>query len=170
MASLFLPLLASQILLNNVLSDIPAVGIADDSVDVESLKRPRRWDIRCIGRFMIQFGLLSSVFDFLIFGVLFLLHSGTELFRTGWFVESLPTELAIALVVRTQRPFFRSWPGELLLATTLVMILLTPAIPYRPFVWPCAPLGDSTSDYVKLLHSGRTVRTSPACDNGTSVL
>lgn len=130
----FLPLLASQILLNNFLSDIPAVGIADDSVDAELVNRPRRWDIRFIGRFMVQFGLLSSVFDFLTFGVLlFIFHSGPELFRTGWLVESLLTELVIALVVRTQRPFFRSRPGKVLLATTLVMVVLTPAIPYLPF-------------------------------------
>jgi P-type Mg2+ transporter len=131
----FLPLLASQILLNNFLSDIPAVGIADDSVDAELVSRPHRWDIRFISRFMTQFGLLSSVFDFLTFGVLlWVFRSSEELFRTGWFVESLLTELLIALVVRTRRPFFRSRPGKVLLVTTLVMILLTPAIPYLPFV------------------------------------
>ena len=132
----FLPLLASQILLNNFLSDIPAVGIAADSVDAELVNRPRRWDIRFLGRFMVEFGLLSSVFDFLTFGVLlWVFHSTPELFRTGWFVESLLTELVIALVVRTRRPFFRSRPGNVLLAATLVLIVLTPAIPYMPFAY-----------------------------------
>jgi len=131
----FLPLLASQILLNNFLSDIPAVGIANDSVDAELVNRPRRWDIRFIGRFMIEFGLLSSLFDLLTFGaLLWLFHSSPEQFQTGWFVESLLTELMIALVVRTRRPFFRSRPGNVLFVSTLLLMLLAPAIPYLPFV------------------------------------
>ncbi len=131
----FLPLLAGQILLNNFLSDIPAIGIADDSVDPESVNRPHRWNMRFIGRFMIEFGLLSSIFDFLTFGVLlYVFQASAELFRTGWFVESLMTELVIALVVRTRRPFFNSKPGKLLLALTLVLIGLTLALPYLPGV------------------------------------
>jgi Mg2+-importing ATPase len=131
----FLPLTAGQILLNNFLSDIPAVGIADDSVDRELVERPRRWNIRFIGRFMIEFGLLSSIFDLLTFGILLrIFHSPAEVFRTAWFVESLLTELVIALVVRTRRPFFRSRPGRVLLVSTLALLLLTPAIPYLPFV------------------------------------
>ena len=91
--------------------------MADDSVDPELVERPRRWDMRFIGRFMVEFGLLSSVFDFLTFGVLLcVFHASPEVFRTGWFVESLLTELVIALVVRTRRPFFRSRPGTILLA------------------------------------------------------
>ena len=109
----FLPLLAGQILLNNFLSDVPAVGIADDSVDRELVEKPRRWDMKFLGRFMIEFGLLSSVFDFLTFGLLlWVFAAGPEIFRTGWFVESLLTELVIALVVRTRRPFWRSRPGQ----------------------------------------------------------
>src|SRR6185503_6981496 len=84
----FLPLLAGQILLNNFLSDIPAIGIADDSVDRELVERPRRWDMRFIGRFMIEFGLLSSIFDALTFLALYwLFQDGADAFRTGWFVE-----------------------------------------------------------------------------------
>ena len=129
----FLPLLAGQILLNNFLSDIPAIGMADDNVDPELVGRPRRWDIRFIGRFMVQFGLLSSVFDFLTFGALLgLFAAAAELFRTGWFFESLLTELAIALVVRTRRPIFKSRPGTLLLLSSLSLIILTFAIPYIP--------------------------------------
>lgn len=131
----FLPLLAGQILLNNFLSDIPALGLADDSVDAELVMRPRRWDMRFIGRFMIEFGVLSSLFDFLTFGVLLrIFHASAETFRTGWFIESLLTELVIALVVRTRRPFFRSRPGNLLLVSTLVLIAFTVTIPYLPFV------------------------------------
>jgi Mg2+-importing ATPase len=129
----FLPLTAGQILLNNFLSDIPAVGLADDSVDRELVERPRRWDIWFIGRFMTEFGGVSSVFDFLTFGALLMvLHATPDEFRTAWFVESLLTELAIALVVRTRRPFFRSRPGTLLLTTTLALIPLALAIPYAP--------------------------------------
>ena len=109
----FLPLLAGQILLNNLLSDVPAIGIADDAVDPELIARPQRWNMRFIGRFMLEFGAVSSVFDFLTFGALLLVfHAAPDLFRTGWFVESLLTELVIALVVRTRRPFFRSRPGR----------------------------------------------------------
>jgi Mg2+-importing ATPase len=129
----FLPLLASQVLLNNFLSDIPAVGLADDAVDEEWVSRPRRWDMRFIWRFMVEFGLLSSAFDALTFGTLIWLFAvSVELFRTGWFVESLLTELLIALIVRTRRPFHRSRPGRLLTVTTAGCVTLTLAIPYLP--------------------------------------
>ena len=130
----FLPLLAGQILLNNFLSDIPAIGLAGDSVDPEQVDRPRRWNMRFIGRFMIAFGAISSAFDFLTFGILlFALRAAAPLFRTAWFVESLLTELLVALVVRTQRPFFRSRPGRLLLITTAAVTVLAFAVPYLPF-------------------------------------
>ena len=137
-ASLFLPffpLTAGQILLNNFLSDIPAVGIADDGVDPELVDRPRRWDIRFIGRFMIEFGFLSSAFDFLTFATLLgLFHATTDTFRTAWFVESLLTELVVALIVRTRRRFYQSRPGTVLLWTTIVLTLMTLAMPYLPFI------------------------------------
>jgi Mg2+-importing ATPase len=130
----FLPLTAGQILFNNFLSDVPAVGLADDSVDPELVDRPRRWDMRVIGRFMVVFRLLSAVFDLVTFGLLQIVFKATpELFRTGWFVESLLTELVIALVVRTRRPFFQSRPGKLLLISTTGLIVVTFAIPYLPF-------------------------------------
>ena len=131
----FLPLLAGQILLNNFLSDIPAIGLAGDSVDAELVDRPRRWNMRFIGRFMIDFGAISSAFDFLTFGVLLVVfHAAAPLFRTGWFVESLLTELLVALVVRTQRPFFRSRPGRLLLVVDGRGRRVACAIPYLPGV------------------------------------
>ena len=129
----FLPLLASQILLNNFLSDIPGTLIAGDNVDPEWQAQPRRWDNRFIRRYMVLFGLVSSLFDFLTFGTLLYLFQATAAeFRTGWFIESLLTELVIALVVRTRRVFYRSRPGKLLLVSTLAVIALTLALPYLP--------------------------------------
>ena len=130
----FLPLTATQILLNNFLSDIPATAIATDRVDPEMVAQPERWDIREIRRFMFTFGAVSSVFDFATFALLLWVFSASaELFRTGWFVESLLTELVIALVVRTRRPFFRSRPGRLLLAATAAVAAVNFALPYLPF-------------------------------------
>lgn len=98
------------------------------------MNQPPRWDIAFIGRFMVTFGLVSSAFDFLMFGALiFIFRATTATFRTSWFVESLFTELVIALVVRTQRPFFRSRPGALLLWSTVGLVGLTFVIPYLPF-------------------------------------
>jgi len=131
----FLPLTAGQILINNFLSDVPAIGLADDRVDPELVARPRRWDIAFIGRYMVEFGVLSSIFDGATFAVLLWgFAAPPEVFRTGWFVESLLTELVVALVVRTRRPFFRSRPGPLLLGSTLAMIVLALAMPYLPGV------------------------------------
>jgi P-type Mg2+ transporter len=131
----FLPLLAGQILLNNLLSDIPAIGLADDGVDPELVARPERWDMRFIGRFMIVFGLVSSVFDIITFALLrFAFHATPEVFRTTWFVESLLTELVVALVVRTRRPFFRSRPGNLLMATTAGVAAVAVTLPFMPGV------------------------------------
>lgn len=130
----FLPLLAKQILLNNFLSDIPGMTIAGDAVDPEWIERPQRWNLPFIRNFMILFGLVSSVFDYLTFGVLLLwLNAAPDEFRTGWFIESLLTELVIALVVRTRRPFFRSTPGRWLMISTLAVALITLVIPYLPF-------------------------------------
>ena len=130
----FLPLLASQILLNNFLSDIPATAIAGDRVDPEWVARPRRWDTVFIRDYMVLFGLISSVFDLLTFGaLLWIFQAAPEEFRTGWFLESLLTELVIALVVRTRRPFYRSRPGNLLLITTGLVIAIALALPYLPF-------------------------------------
>jgi Mg2+-importing ATPase len=130
----FLPLLASQILLNNFLSDIPGLAISTDRVDADWTAKPRRWNVAFIGRFMAVFGLVSSAIDMLTFGLLLLVFRATvDEFRTGWFVESLLTELVIALVVRTRLPFFRSRPSLSLGLSTLGVISLTLALPYLPF-------------------------------------
>jgi len=130
----FLPLLSSQILLNNFLADIPATTIAGDNVDAEWVAKPRRWNTAFIRDYMVLFGLVSSLFDVLTFvALLFVFRTGAEAFRTGWFIESLLTELVIALVVRTRHPFFRSRPSTLLLAATAVVVAVTLALPYAPF-------------------------------------
>jgi Mg2+-importing ATPase len=129
----FLPLLPKQILLNNFLSDFPAMTIASDSVDHELLDNPRRWDVKFIRNFMISFGLVSSVFDYATFGILlYILRATPEQFRTAWFLESLMTELFIALVIRTRRPFFQSRPGKYLFWSTLAVALVSFVLPYTP--------------------------------------
>ena len=131
----FLPLLPKQILLTNMLTDMPEMTIASDSVDAEMLALPRRWDIGFIRSFMLTFGVLSSVFDYLTFGaLLYLLHANTEQFRTGWFVESVLSASLIVLVVRSRRPFFRSRPGRRLLWATLGVVATVMVLPYLPFV------------------------------------
>ena len=127
----FLPLAAKQILLNNFLSDVPSIAISSDNVDPERVARPQRWDIKDIQRFMIVFGLISSVFDLLTFAVLLLVfHASEATFQTSWFMISLLTELAVVLVLRTHRPAFRSRPSRLLLWSTLAVAAATLAIPF----------------------------------------
>src|SRR6266545_1549122 len=136
----FLPLLPRQILVLNFLSDIPSTTIATDAVDPEQSQRPQRWDIHFIRDFMVVFGLLSSGFDLLTFAVLLqLFHAGPDLFRTGWFVGSTLTELAVLLVLRTRRPALRSRPGTALLRSSVAVTAVTLALPYlRPLAEPLA--------------------------------
>jgi len=130
----FLPLLPKQILLTNLLTDLPEMTIAGDTVDAEMLAQPRRWDIRFIRSFMLTFGILSSIFDYLTFGVLlYLLRSSPDQFRTGWLVESVLSASLIVLVVRSRRPFFRSKPSPYLLLATLGVVCTTLVLPYLPF-------------------------------------
>ncbi|MEN6343313.1 MAG: magnesium-translocating P-type ATPase [Methanospirillum sp.] len=129
----FLPLLPKQILLTNLLTDLPETTIATDTVDPELVDRPRSWDLGFIKRFMLVFGLLSSVFDFITFGVLlFLLHATPEQFRTGWFLESVVSAALIVLVVRSRRPFYRSRPGRQLRLATGAIVVVAIALPYTP--------------------------------------
>jgi Mg2+-importing ATPase len=128
----FLPLLPKQILLINLLTDLPEMTIAGDDVDPELVERPRRWDIHFIRRFMVVFGLVSSVFDYLTFGALIWLNATIEQFRTGWFIESIASAALIVLVVRTRRPFFRSRPSRLLALGTLGVVIVTVLIPHLP--------------------------------------
>lgn len=129
----FLPLLPKQILLTNLLTDFPEMTIATDNVDNEMVDHPRRWDIKAIRKFMMTFGLVSSVFDYLTFGALLLvLHATQDQFRTGWFLESVCSASLIVLVIRSRKPFFKSRPSTYLLVATLFTVVLTMILPFTP--------------------------------------
>jgi Mg2+-importing ATPase len=129
----FLPLLPKQILLTNLLTDFPEMTIATDRVDDEMVDYPRRWDIHAIRKFMITFGLVSSVFDYLTFGVLLLiLHATQDQFRTAWFLESVVSASLIVLVIRTRKPFFKSRPSKYLFMATLLVVIVTVILPFTP--------------------------------------
>ncbi|HEX7321196.1 MAG TPA: magnesium-translocating P-type ATPase [bacterium] len=129
----FLPLLPKQILLLNLLTDFPEMTIATDRVDRQMVDEPRRWNISFIRKFMIVFGLLSSVFDYLTFGVLlFMLQASPAQFRTGWFLESIVSAAVIVLVIRTRKPFFKSIPGSYLIFATFMVIGIAFLIAFTP--------------------------------------
>jgi P-type Mg2+ transporter len=130
----FLPMLPSQILLNNLLYDSSQLAIPTDNVDAEQLHAPSHWDIAFIRRFMLTFGPISSLFDFLTFGLMLgVLHAGPVEFRTGWFVESLATQTLIIFVIRTRRvPFIRSRPGGVIIVTTFAVIAVGIALTVSP--------------------------------------
>ncbi|OXG04145.1 Mg2+-importing ATPase [Flavobacterium araucananum] len=130
----FLPLLPKQILLTNLLTDFPEMAIATDRVDDLNIQTPQRWDISFIRKFMVVFGLLSSVFDFLMFGVLlFIFHAKEKEFQTAWFIESVISATLIVLVVRTRLPFFKSLPGKYLSIATAIIVLFVLVLPFTPF-------------------------------------
>jgi P-type Mg2+ transporter len=129
----FLPLLPSQILLTNLLTDFPEMTIATDRVDRELVNKPRRMDIKFIRNFMVVFGLLSSVFDYLTFGaLLLLLHAQPEQFRTAWFIESTISASLVVLVVRTRQSIFTSKPGKYLFWATTATVVAALIIPFTP--------------------------------------
>ena len=129
----FLPMLPKQILLNNLLTDFPEMTIATDKVDKELVSKPHRMDIKFIRKFMLVFGLLSSVFDYLTFGaLLLLLHAQPEQFRTGWFLESVISSALVVLVVRTRQSIRKSKPGKYLLRATIASVAVTLIIPLTP--------------------------------------
>lgn len=129
----FIPLLPSQILLNNLLTDTPMLAIATDNIDAEQLKKPKKLDVKMIRAFMTFFGLLSTVFDMtLILTLLFLFKAETGLFRTAWFLESAISEVLVTFAIRTSKPFYKSKPGNLLfwismaVVASLIFIVFTP--------------------------------------------
>jgi P-type Mg2+ transporter len=136
----FLPMLPSQILLNNLLYDASQMAIPTDNVDEEQLARPSHWDVGFIRRFMVRVGPISSLFDFATFGVmLWVFDAGPALFRSGWFVESLATQTLVVFVIRTWRvPFFRSHPSTPLLAAMVAVVTIGAVLPESPLA---APLG-----------------------------
>ncbi len=129
----FLPLLPKQILLTNLMTDFPEMTISTDSVDAEMIEKPRRWNIKFIRQFMITFGILSSLFDYITFGILlFFLKATTIQFRTAWFLESIVSASLIVLVIRSRKPFFKSAPGKYLLIATLAISVFTIIFPFSP--------------------------------------
>jgi Mg2+-importing ATPase len=134
----FLPMLPSQILLNNLLYDTSQLTIPTDNVDAEQLVAPSHWDIAFIRKFMLFFGTISSIFDFVTFAVMLgPFHAGPALFRTGWFVESLATQTLVIFAVRTRRvPFLRSRPSWPLAAAALGVVAVGIVIPLSPLAGP----------------------------------
>jgi Mg2+-importing ATPase len=143
--------------------------IPTDEVDPEPLRRPAHWDLGLIQRFMLMFGPISSLFDFLTFGVmLWVFHAGQSLFQTGWFVESLATQTLIIFVIRTRRtPFFRSRPSLPLTVTSLACVAVGAAIPFTPVgkllgFWPLPPpfflvVGGMVVTYLVLVEIAKTI-------------
>ncbi|HEY3766315.1 MAG TPA: magnesium-translocating P-type ATPase [Gaiellales bacterium] len=130
----FLPMLPSQILLNNLLYDVGQLAIPTDNVDPETVARPAAWDIALVRRFMTVFGPVSSIFDFLTFFVMLqILNAGHTEFRTAWFVESLATQTLVVFLIRTRRvPFFHSRPSPAMLITPTAMAALGAILPFTP--------------------------------------
>ncbi|KYH44591.1 magnesium-translocating P-type ATPase [Branchiibius sp. NY16-3462-2] len=130
----FLPMLPGQILLNNLLYDSSQLAIPTDRVDAEQLRAPSHWDVGFIRRFMLTFGPISSLFDFLTFALMLtVLHAGPPEFRTGWFVESLATQTLIIFAIRTRRiPFLRSKPSLPLVFATTAAIAVGVGITLSP--------------------------------------
>jgi Mg2+-importing ATPase len=132
----FLPMQPAQILLNNMLYDVSEVPIPMDRTDPEDLDRPRRWDIRFIRDFMWAVGPVSSIFDFLTFFVLLVvLKADQALFQTGWFVESLATQVLVIFVIRTRGSPLASRPSALLVATSLGVVGCAALLPLTPLGW-----------------------------------
>jgi Mg2+-importing ATPase len=130
----FLPMLPSQLLLNNLLYDVSEMTIPTDNVDPELLQRPAHWDMDLVRRFLLVFGPINSLFDFAIFAVmLFVFHADQTMFRSGFFIENFLTQTLVIFAIRTRRvPFFRSRPSIPLTATTLLVAAIGTALPFTP--------------------------------------
>jgi Mg2+-importing ATPase len=129
----FLPMLPIQILLNNLLYDVSEIAIPFDRVDPEAIAGPVDWDVKMIEKFMLVFGPVSSVFDFLTFyALLHLFGAGEALFQTGWFIESITTQVLVVFAIRTRRQFFLSQPHRFLVAMALGTVAVAIALPLLP--------------------------------------
>jgi Mg2+-importing ATPase len=129
----FLPMLPLQILLNNLMYDVSEIALPLDAVDAEDLAAPKRWNMGFIRNFMLTIGPISSLFDFLTFYLLHrLLHADEALFHTGWFVESIATQVLVIFVIRTRRNPLRSRPNPWLVGSSLAVVLLAMALPFTP--------------------------------------
>jgi len=130
----FLPMLPIQILLNNLIYNVSEIAIPFDNVDPETVAKPLKWDIKLIEHFMLVFGPVSSVFDFVTFWVMLsLFHAGEVLFQTGWFIESMVTQTLVVFCIRTRRIFFRSQPGGFLTVMNMGAIAAAIALPFLPW-------------------------------------
>jgi Mg2+-importing ATPase len=131
----FLPMLPKQILLTNFLTDFPFLTVTTDNVDEERLEKPGKWDIKLIRNYMIFFGVHSSIFDLITFITLyFMMHARESEFQTGWFIESVLSELCILFIIRTRKIFFKSKPGKFLTILSVSALILTISLPYLPLV------------------------------------
>jgi P-type Mg2+ transporter len=129
----FLPMLPVQILLNNLLYAVSEMPIPLDEVDSEITEKPEHWDMRFIRNFMLVLGPVSSIFDFLTFGLLLLVfHADEALFQTGWFIESLATQVLVIFVLRTRRNPLRTRPNPLLITTSVAVVVLAVVLPFTP--------------------------------------
>ncbi|MDE2463950.1 MAG: cation transporting ATPase C-terminal domain-containing protein, partial [Alphaproteobacteria bacterium] len=127
----FLPMLPIQILLNNLLYDISEIAIPMDRVDDDMVERPRHWDIRFVRNFMLTLGPISSLFDFLTFSLLFFLfRAAAPMFQTGWFVESMATQVLVIFIIRTRANPLKSRPHPLLAATSIAIAAVAVVLPY----------------------------------------
>jgi Mg2+-importing ATPase len=128
----FLPMLPIQILLNNLLYDVSESTIPTDNVDEEYISTPKKWDIDFIKKFIVVFGPISSIFDFITFLVLLVIfHADATFFQTAWFVESICTQTLVIFVIRTRVvPFYRSRPSRMLFASTIAIVLIACALPF----------------------------------------
>lgn len=130
----FLPMLPKQILLMNFITDFPYLTVASDNVDQEQLDRPGKWDLKFIRNYMVIFGIHSSVFDVITFlTLLYILKVKESAFQTGWFIESILTELFILFIIRTHKNFFKSKPGKYLFILSIAGLSITLGLPYLPF-------------------------------------
>jgi P-type Mg2+ transporter len=131
----FLPMLPKQILLNNLLTDTSEMAIASDTIDdVNMLKNPQRWNLSLIRRFMVVFGILSAVFDFVTFAILiFVLNANLEQFRTMWFIESVASASLAILAIRSRKPLLISRPGKYLVTVSFIVTAISGiVIPFTP--------------------------------------
>ncbi len=129
----FIPLLPSQILLINLLSDAPLLSISTDNLDQEGLLKPRKWQIGSIARFIGFFGLISSIFDMAtISSLIYVLHADQEIFRTGWFMESVLSEIFVTFSIRTKRKFYESKPSNLMIIAAIAVSSITVLVIFSP--------------------------------------
>jgi len=142
----FIPLLPSQILLNNLITDTPMLAIASDNIDAEQLRKPKKLDLKMIRYFMSVFGLLSTFFDLaLILTLIYFFKAGPQLFRTAWFLESALSEVIVTFAIRTKKPFYQSVPGRALAGFSVLTVLALIAMVYLPIgaIFEFVPIGST---------------------------